>query len=159
MQEIHSSYLGEGRRHEAPPDVRGRREVALPLLASRRRDGLVQLHLPGICLRAGKSAATERQGSRIAVLDRDSGERSAGKASSRGECLRYNWMAIVARSDTSERYHDHILTLESTFMTELKNFACLPCRVLAGKGRVEENKTRNGLRINLLLIHHNSVIY
>ena len=148
MQEIHSSYLGEGRRHEAPPDVRGRREVALPLLASRRRDGLVQLHLPGICLRAGKSKATERQESRIAVLDRDSGERSAGKASSRGECLRYNWMAIVARSDTSERHHDHILRLQFTFLKELKNVACLPCRVLAGKGRVEENKTRDGSIIN-----------
>merc|ERR1712115_357134 len=55
-----TKVLGEGRRHEAPPDVRGRREVALPLLASRRRDGLVQLHVPGICLRAGKSKATCR---------------------------------------------------------------------------------------------------
>ena len=103
--------------------------MALPLLASRRRDGLVQLHVPGICLRAGKSKATERQESRIAVLDRDSGERSAGKASSRGECLRYNWMAMVARSDTSERHHDHILRLQFTIFDGASNYCLLtlPC--------------------------------
>ena len=36
--------------------------------------------------------------------------------------------------------------LNFTFLTELKNIACLPCRVSAGKGRMKENKTQERKR-------------
>jgi len=40
-----AEILGEGRAHDLAPDVRGRVEVSLALLAPGRRDELVELHV------------------------------------------------------------------------------------------------------------------